>query len=385
MMLLLLEKEKRRELTRKDLLDYLVKMTDRELSRQQRNGMTIWALLGAVAVVSFYMIDLIPKVEIEKVLYIATSTLNFIIVMWYCFYQFLIFEKKILLEYRAKKKLFQSFFIQVLTVASLIVLNINIISNSNFGIINILFILIYLLNFCCVFLYTFKLEKSFKQNIVMIKPKEFWYYYFKIDKVKELRITLMVAIYAFGGIVLIYRDYFINGNSLDNMKFSFLSLSLIWLIIQIIYRYEGWSDEQYILTQERELITAECSLEELYFNIKLLFNDADIKDWVRYKSYVLCMDSQNIIEKYNRYLLGLNSLIKEKSYRLAEELNVILTKHLEDIKIIELEEKSIMRLIENDENFSVVMNEFIIILKENKKVSNQILLEIKEYLRNNIG
>lgn len=139
-------------LTRKEILDYLVKMTDRELSRPQRNGMTIWALLGAIGIVVFQFTNLFPNVikeeQINDVAILFTGWLNLIISIWNIFSVFNESDRNLLLDYRGVSKLKCKLLIQSFGILFLIYLNIYSCSlnNAPCPAINEFYIFIYSIN-----------------------------------------------------------------------------------------------------------------------------------------------------------------------------------------------------------------------------------------------
>lgn len=70
-------------LTKKDLLDYVIKLNEREFAKQQRQGFTIWTLVAALAVLGYKLIEALPQIIVnnnfDNLMFILVMTLNFVL------------------------------------------------------------------------------------------------------------------------------------------------------------------------------------------------------------------------------------------------------------------------------------------------------------------
>lgn len=102
-------------------------MTDRKLSNHQRNGMTIWALLGTGGIVIFQLATLVPSIikenQINDVIIIFTGFLNFIISIWNLLSMFNEADRALLLEHISARTLTYKICIQFLGIVFLIFFN----------------------------------------------------------------------------------------------------------------------------------------------------------------------------------------------------------------------------------------------------------------------
>lgn len=375
-------------MTRKEIIDYLIKMTDRELSKHQRNGMTIWALLGAGGIVIFQLANLLPNMikenQINDVIIIFTGFLNFIISIWNFLSMLNETNRSLLLVHVFARSLTYKIFIQLLAIACLIFLNGYNYWIGKLSFINVIFIVIYAINVIFIFYYAYKIVQcanlSEQKKILMLKPIPFWFVSYK----KNIREVVSGGIVAFGVLGLLWviiAQYFFEHNVMDSVKIALLLICLVWLFINIILQYVDRLNEEYILTQERLLITSNYAVETLIFEIKKLFGDADVSDWIRYRTYTVCYIYQNSIKnKYAKFSVIGNSYIQAKGLNIAGDFVKDMQNYSNIIKIIEEEKAWLLQFSKINRIYKEELSSLTDLIENQKKNVNAMLERVTKYL-----
>lgn len=380
-------------LTRKEILDYLVKRTDRELSRAQRNGMTIWALLGSIGIVVFQLANLLPNVikeeQINDVAILFTGWLNLIISIWNIFSVFNESDRNLLLDYRGVSKLKCKLLIQSFSILFLIYLNTYSCSlnNAPCPAVNVFYIFIYSINliyvfcYCRVFIKTFNLFKQSKLGILMLKPTAIWCFA-ENRNYRETFSWTILGTGILGSPFITNAKYFMEHNVMDMVKVAMLFICLGWLLITVILQYADRLSEDYISTRESFLMTSSYPIEMLIFEIKKIFGHADISDFERYVRYgVLCFEYSLIEDKYMKFsIIGKNSM-KNKGFKIATDLVEDLGSYVDVIKEIEKIKKYLDQFVQIRITDKKILESLDALIEKRKKDANWMLEEIKVYLK----
>lgn len=380
-------------LTRKELIDYLIKMTDRKLSNHQRNGMTIWALLGTGGIVIFQLATLVPSIikenQINDVIIIFTGFLNFIISIWNLLSMFNEADRALLLEHISARTLTYKICIQFLGIVFLIFFNgynywIGNVPFTSITNINMIFIIIYAINAIFIFYYSYKVGQyvnlSKQKKILLLKPIPFWFVSYKKD-IREV-VSWSIVTFGFLGFPLVTNaQYFFEHNVIDSVKIALLLICLVWLFINIMLQYIDRLNEEYILTQEHLLITSNYAAEKLSFEIKKLFGDADVSDWIRYRTYTLCYIYQNSIKNtYTKFSIIGKNCISLKGFKIASDFVKDMKNYSNLIKVIEEEQAWLLQF----SKISIIYKDELALLTdliENQKKDLQVMLErVTRYL-----
>ncbi|AIF51165.1 hypothetical protein [Pelosinus sp. UFO1] len=339
-------------LIRKDLLDYVVKLNDREIGKTKNTGFTILALLSAVGAIGYKMFEFFPiyQIEQESLLVVFTALVNFVLVAYRLWLDLCNENSKVYLANGIRNYHFSIHSI-MWSVIIFTAIFLNIKSKDIF------FYFLnhqYTVNQCFIYGYIF---------VILSNPIQYFIYQVKkkIKKVKYEITNLRIDAYNFWvisymqvivpiiflGILIInfdcksYLFYFDDYNNfyLINskvIKLSCLILAICILVVMSIRQSIFSLTNKYSESIEKNIIASNLSIDEIRGNVIKHFGCQTLHEWIQeqYKyqeEYKTCVDDDitNIPTCLNmlKYEIVDKKMKPNEIYFYIIESNMKLTKH----------------------------------------------------------
>lgn len=329
-------------LSKKDLIDYVIKLNDRELSRSKTSGFTSWAILGAIGVLGWQVLEYLPLLTDTHnqltFLLLFTSFVNLMLASIRLFIDsFNNFTSLRQLNVITKNNALSYYFLQIVMFCILILLNeyteqiavsLNI-SSFHYNLFNWAYTLILLFP-TGYYIKTewYKWRNNIKSNFVdypMFITDLFWIIYFP----RSLKILLSMVFVCLSG----YSLYNINFSLILNkeislLKLTFIIIAICFLFYNALLQYLSKIKIKYCEELERDLIIKDLSLSETKELIKEHFISQTLIDWVNKQKEEI---SANINIMLNDLCIAEKKISEMKRmnefYKITDELEKQIVKH----------------------------------------------------------
>jgi len=291
-----------KSLTKKDLIDYVFKINEREMMKQQRNGLTFWALLGSMVAISYQSIDLLPIIidNDNKVilLFFVTTLLNLFLPLFRLILDFIDLPKRdYIINFLNQNNFFKHETLKMIFMSILFQLNLIIaLGMIEFrGLIELQIIRFIYGGFSIAYFiiafsqpirgFKFWVQKKYygiQANWIdypSFNLDAFWI--FSITYAKKIIISLFfVCMSGFTLFFINYKTIYENNDCFKLFKLSFFIIAFLLIALLLFKQFQSKSKNKYLQEIESDLILSDYTYEETKWIIKKFFYDQSIFDWL---------------------------------------------------------------------------------------------------------